>query len=113
MLQVNGKYIVKSGTDFRQFSHITLSFTTSGVTVNIVEVNVTSAFEEDKELKELLLKYKGETSLLISGHIFAATIILLEVFHRMTVHIVHIAHLPVSNCTHISIKMLFTAKWRK
>ncbi|KAG0415675.1 hypothetical protein HPB47_007158 [Ixodes persulcatus] len=56
--KVNGKYIVKSGTDFRQFSHITLSFTTSGVTVNIVEVNVTSAFEEDKELKELLLKYK-------------------------------------------------------
>ncbi|KAM7283544.1 putative 5' nucleotidase [Ixodes scapularis] len=56
--KVNGKYIVKSGTDFRQFSHITLSFTTSGVTVNIVEVNVTSAFEEDKELKELLSKYK-------------------------------------------------------
>lgn len=56
--KVNGKYIVKSGTDFRQFSHITVSFTTSGVSVNISEVNVTSAFEEDEELKELLSKYK-------------------------------------------------------
>ncbi|XP_037284244.1 snake venom 5'-nucleotidase [Rhipicephalus microplus] len=56
--KVNGKNIVKSGTDFRQFSHITLTFTASGVTVDITEVNVTSDFAEDPELRELLSKYK-------------------------------------------------------
>lgn len=57
--KVNGKYIVKSGTDFRQFSRITLTFGATDVSVNIDEIRVTSQYEEDKELKELLSKYKG------------------------------------------------------
>lgn len=56
--KVNGKNIVKSGTDFRQFSRVTLTFTASGVTVDVAEVNVTSDFAEDPELRELLSKYK-------------------------------------------------------
>ncbi|XP_064466748.1 snake venom 5'-nucleotidase-like isoform X2 [Ornithodoros turicata] len=56
--KINGKYIVKSGTDFRQLSHITLTFSSGEVSVSIKEVSVTSQYEEDKELKELLSKYK-------------------------------------------------------
>ncbi|CAH1162955.1 unnamed protein product [Phaedon cochleariae] len=58
--QVNGRYIVKSGTDFRQFSKITVNFDkTSGSCpeVTIEEVNVTSKIPEDPSLKEKLEKY--------------------------------------------------------
>ncbi|KAK8759231.1 hypothetical protein V5799_003137, partial [Amblyomma americanum] len=56
--KVNGKHVIKSGTDFRQFSRITLTFTASGVVVDVAEVNVTSDFVEDSELRDLLSKYK-------------------------------------------------------
>ncbi|KAF7278511.1 mannosylglucosyl-3-phosphoglycerate phosphatase isoform X2 [Rhynchophorus ferrugineus] len=59
---VNGKYIVKSGTDFRQFSKITINFegrARNGMKpeVTIEEVNVTSQYQEDPKLKEKLEKY--------------------------------------------------------
>ncbi|XP_034243359.1 trifunctional nucleotide phosphoesterase protein YfkN isoform X2 [Thrips palmi] len=57
ILQVNGRYVIKSGTDFRQFSKITLNFEGSGVVVTTEEVNVTSAFEEDPVVKEGLEKF--------------------------------------------------------
>ncbi|KAJ3649295.1 hypothetical protein Zmor_021046 [Zophobas morio] len=57
--EVNGKYVIKSGTDFRQFSKITVNFDKPNGTpeVTIEEVNVTSAFAEDPKLKEKLDKY--------------------------------------------------------
>ncbi|KAJ8926041.1 hypothetical protein NQ315_009896 [Exocentrus adspersus] len=58
--QVNGKYIIKSGTDFRQFSKITVNFDKTGADVPevvIEEINVTSHIQEDPKLKEKLEKY--------------------------------------------------------
>ncbi|KAL3287381.1 hypothetical protein HHI36_001854 [Cryptolaemus montrouzieri] len=57
---IEGKYIIKSGTDFRQFSKIVINFEkNTGTTpeVSIEEINVTSAFQEDPVLKEILDKY--------------------------------------------------------
>lgn len=57
--KVNGKFIIKSGTDFRQFSKIDLVFGDEGaVDVLIQEVNVNSYdFTEDETLKQQLDKY--------------------------------------------------------
>ncbi|GFG38259.1 hypothetical protein Cfor_01900 [Coptotermes formosanus] len=55
--QVNGKYIIKSGTDFRHFSKIILNFDKASVDVNVEQIAVTSAFPEDPSLKQLLEKY--------------------------------------------------------
>ncbi|XP_011186253.1 mannosylglucosyl-3-phosphoglycerate phosphatase isoform X3 [Zeugodacus cucurbitae] len=58
--EVNGVKIVKSGTDFRQFSKITLDKKrdeNGRLLIEIEPVNVTSDFAEDKELKEELEKY--------------------------------------------------------
>lgn len=61
---VNNKYIVKSGTDFRQFSKITINLSnkTDGVEpeVTIEEINVTSEYSEDPKLKEKLDKFTGK-----------------------------------------------------
>ncbi|XP_071447888.1 mannosylglucosyl-3-phosphoglycerate phosphatase isoform X1 [Hetaerina americana] len=65
VLMVENKYIVKSGTDFRQFSKITLTFPSGistgkgAVDVKIEEINVTSQFEEDEQLLQQLEKYSG------------------------------------------------------
>ena len=73
--KVNGTWILKSGTDFRQFSLVTLDFTEDPLEVTIEAVDVTAAaFEPDNELNEELSKYsnkmedelcKGEMFLLI------------------------------------------------
>lgn len=56
---INNKYIVKSGTDFRQFSKITVNLEKANGTpeVTIEEINVTSVYTEDMKLKEKLDKY--------------------------------------------------------
>ena len=56
---MNGTYILKSGTDFRQFSKVTLDFKENPVNVEIEEVNVTKSFEPDVELDSILEKYTG------------------------------------------------------
>ncbi|RVE41893.1 hypothetical protein evm_013467 [Chilo suppressalis] len=58
VLEVNNRYIVKSGTDFRQFSKITITFEGSP-RVNIEEVKVTSACAEDQVLKAKVDKYSA------------------------------------------------------
>ena len=59
---VNGKYVLKSGTDFRQFSVLTVDFTGGEETsekplVTVEAVEVTSQYEPDKELEAALAKY--------------------------------------------------------
>lgn len=58
---INGKYVIKSGTDFRQFSKITINFektvANGSQEVTIEEINVTSQIPEDPKLKESLEKY--------------------------------------------------------
>ncbi|KAL1115309.1 hypothetical protein AAG570_007340 [Ranatra chinensis] len=56
--QFDGRYVIKSGTDFRQLSKITLKFNSGpNVEVNVEEINVTSDVEEDPVLVRQLEKY--------------------------------------------------------
>ncbi len=57
--QINDKFIIKSGTDFRQFSKITIDFK-NAPTVNIEEINVTRATPEDPTVKTILEKYESK-----------------------------------------------------
>lgn len=60
--EIKGVKIVKSGTDFRQFSKITLDKERDDngrFLIEIEAVNVTSDFAEDELLKEELEKYSG------------------------------------------------------
>lgn len=63
---INGKYLIKSGTDFRQFSKIVINFekAKNGVRpeVSIEEVNVTAQYQEDPVLSEKLEKYTSKYS---------------------------------------------------
>ncbi|XP_026333731.1 snake venom 5'-nucleotidase-like isoform X2 [Hyposmocoma kahamanoa] len=59
VIEVNNKYIVKSGTDFRQFSKISISFTADNTRVDIADVHVNSAFPEDQILKAKVEKYSA------------------------------------------------------
>ena len=59
VLKVNNRYILKSGTDFRQFSKITLDFTQSPVSVDIEAVNVTRDHAPDPVLSAELEQYSG------------------------------------------------------
>jgi 5'-nucleotidase len=63
-LQVNGKYVIKSGTDFRHFSKIILNFDKASVDVSVEQIAVTSAYSEDPSLKQLLEKYGSKTETL-------------------------------------------------
>lgn len=62
-LQVNNKIILKSGTDFREFSALTLTQESKEVNVDIKKVVVDSSFEPDAELKEALTEFEGESCL--------------------------------------------------
>ncbi|XP_035221004.1 trifunctional nucleotide phosphoesterase protein YfkN-like isoform X2 [Stegodyphus dumicola] len=57
--KINGKCIIKSGTDFQHFSKITLSFNSKSVDVAVEKQAVTRQFEPDPALDNELLKYKG------------------------------------------------------
>ncbi|XP_061724374.1 snake venom 5'-nucleotidase isoform X2 [Cydia pomonella] len=59
VIEVNNKYIVKSGTDFRQFSKINISFGPDSTRVDIADVHVTSSFAEDPVLKAKTDKYSA------------------------------------------------------
>lgn len=58
--QANGKYIIKSGTDFRNLGRITLTFGPDGsVDVDVAEVTIDSSMPEDDEVKAIVSKYLG------------------------------------------------------
>ena len=57
--QVNGIYIVKSGSDFRQFSTISLDFRESPVAVEVECVEVNKEFEPDSDLAKCLEEFSG------------------------------------------------------
>ncbi|KAK6633160.1 hypothetical protein RUM43_012904 [Polyplax serrata] len=59
VLKINNKHIVKSGTDFRQFSKISLDFGSPVPLVSVEEVNVSSSYKEDPIMVKLLEKYTG------------------------------------------------------
>ncbi len=63
MFQVKGKYVLKSGTDFRQFSVITINFSEEKPVFDIQRVEVTHKVLPDAELTTMLAKYTGKDNL--------------------------------------------------
>ena len=55
--KVNGTVILKSGTDFRQLSRVSLDFTQDPVSVEVEAVSVTKDYSPDQELDSLLEEY--------------------------------------------------------
>ncbi|XP_022107519.1 uncharacterized protein LOC110988384 [Acanthaster planci] len=59
VMEVNGKYIVKSGTDFRTLSRLELTFTDFYQTsVEVERIDITSEIPEDEEVKEIVGTYQ-------------------------------------------------------
>ena len=72
--QINGKYILKSGTDFRQFSVVTVNFPKEEgerINVEVEAVEVTAEIEPNNELDEALEKYKGKIRTTLHHHLQA------------------------------------------
>ena len=71
--QVNGRMVVKSGTDFRNYALITLTFNSDGhVDVHMQESRVDSSIPEDEEVLKIVEKYTkmmGEQMETVLGHI--------------------------------------------
>jgi len=71
--EVNGRMIVKSGTDFRNFAVVTLTFMAdSHVQVDVQELCVDSSIPEDEEVKSIVEEYRqlmGEEMDSVLGHI--------------------------------------------
>ena len=71
--KVNGRTIVKSGTDFRNYAVITLTFKNDSVVdVDVQVSDVDSSIPEDEEVKSLVDKYAksmGENMDVVLGHI--------------------------------------------
>ena len=72
--QVNVTHVLKSGTDFKQFSKISIDKTRNSdgkLNVNVEAINVTSKYREDEELAAELYKYTeaiGEKMLEVLGN---------------------------------------------
>lgn len=56
---VGGRYVLKSGTDFRQFSVISLDFSGERPTAEIEAVEVGEDFEPDNETASIIQKFSG------------------------------------------------------
>ena len=56
-LQVANRYVIKSGTDFRHFSHITMRLVDGKPRIDHRLVDVTSDFGEDQQLKQKLDRF--------------------------------------------------------
>lgn len=60
--KINGVQVLKSGTDFREFSLITVSFNSNNTfSLNIQKIEITSDIPEDPEVKATVDKFVGES----------------------------------------------------
>ncbi|XP_076110870.1 mannosylglucosyl-3-phosphoglycerate phosphatase-like isoform X1 [Mytilus galloprovincialis] len=66
---VNGKNIVKSGTDFRNLSKITLTFTSSGLKVDVERVDLDSNIPEDPQIQKIVAHLNEEISEKMDEHL--------------------------------------------
>ena len=57
--QVNGTTILKSGSDFRQFSKVVIDFREDPIDVEIDAIDVSKEFEPDVELSKCLDEFSG------------------------------------------------------
>ncbi|KAK3597557.1 hypothetical protein CHS0354_018152 [Potamilus streckersoni] len=61
---VNGKYIIKSGTDFRNLSKISITLNHSGMAIiDVQRVDLDSSIEEDPDVKESVNHIRGDIDL--------------------------------------------------
>uniref|UniRef100_A0A0K2SW39 AGAP007730PAlike [Tribolium castaneum] n=3 Tax=Lepeophtheirus salmonis TaxID=72036 RepID=A0A0K2SW39_LEPSM len=58
--KVNGIHILKSGTEFKNFTVVTVDFSESPIHFNFDKVDITSKYDEDPELKEILSKFQDK-----------------------------------------------------
>ena len=57
--QVNGKYVIKSGTDFRNLSKLVMTKSGDNVDVTVECVDLDSSIPEDEDLKKEVIKITG------------------------------------------------------
>ena len=61
--RVNGVTIVKSGTDFRNFTHVEVTLpdksTSQPMAIKTTRYDVTSSYAEDPSMKAIVDEYKG------------------------------------------------------
>ena len=62
--------MIKSGTDFRELSRITLTFADDKVGIDIEKVVIDSSIKEDPDMKVVVQKYMGR----YKRHLFANNI---------------------------------------
>ena len=60
--QVKGKWVIKSGTDFREYSEIRVTLGGKADGVTIKKHIVDSSVAEDPDVKAVVSKYLGETT---------------------------------------------------
>ena len=53
--------MIKSGTDFRELSKITLQFSEDKVDVDVQKIVIDSSIEEDPDTKVVVQKYTGKS----------------------------------------------------
>lgn len=58
--EVNGTTVLKSGSDFRNLSQLTLKFCDSKVEIDIKEMTIDSTIREDEEMKKVVQQYVGK-----------------------------------------------------
>ena len=62
VLQINGTKVLKSGTDFRMMSQLTLTFheKSKKVDVDVEQIVIDSKVPEDKEVRDVVREYESE-----------------------------------------------------
>ena len=61
-MQINGTKVLKSGTDFRMMSQLTLTFheKSKKVDVDVEQIVIDSKVPEDKEVRDVVREYESE-----------------------------------------------------
>lgn len=56
---INGRHIIKSGTDFRELSKVTVNLDEPNNPVDVKRIEITKEIEEDTVMKEIVDSYSG------------------------------------------------------
>ena len=60
-MKINDVHVIKSGTDFREFSCITVNFNNNNsFTIDVQRIEITSDIPEDPQVKSTVDEYVGE-----------------------------------------------------
>ena len=74
---MNGKWVLKSGTDFRQMSKVAVTFGVDGKTgVDIQLIEMNKADPEDEEVKAVVQDYLGECRVCITVYYWIKVIVI-------------------------------------